>query len=169
MQAITVTIDPAAIYDGYNKTLADLILEECSRKILEDFHRDEALNDLRKRVQQIRDEQIVQAIQPTIDEAISAALQPTDAFGQAKGDPKTLREVIIERAVDYLKKPIQGASYGKASTVVEKFIEEAVTNAVARDLKTAFEEGHAQIREAIKVKGAEVLEQVLVQMAKERG
>src|SRR5205823_4822033 len=95
---IKVEFEPQEVYGGYDKTLADLILDACVTRLLEDFQRDEAFRDISARVRSIRDDILAESLRETVQGALTAALQPTDSFGNAKGEPKTLQEIITTEA-----------------------------------------------------------------------
>lgn len=166
---IHITIDPSKLTVGYDKSLADLILDRCAVQILDRFRDEEALSDLRKRIRSITDDAIRIHVEPMIAQALVSSIQPTDAFGTPKGDPKTLPEIIVDRAIEYLREKVSegGSSYSKTVTRVELFIRKEIGRQVEKDLKDALEEGRKEVRVALKMKGAEILERTIAKLAEE--
>lgn len=163
---IRVEFEPHEVYAGNEKTLADLIIDGAVSRLLVDFRREEAVQDLRQRIRAIRDEVLAESLRETILVAIEQALQPTDSFGSPKGEPKKLYELIRDEAIALLTKPSRD-SYGspKQQTLVQELIATAVRSEVEREMKAALDAGRAEIREALKAKGAEMLEKALIEMA----
>lgn len=123
---------------------------------------------VRERVNQVRDEVIVERITPLIDDALAAAVQPTNRFGEPSGEPTTLRSVIVQEATAWLTKPTGDSFTRSAKTNVAKLIADEVDRALGRELKTALDQAKADVTAAVKAKGAEVLAQTITEMARGR-
>lgn len=125
----------------------------------------EPRDSLARRVQQITDAEIRAQVAPAIGEAIEKALQPTNSFGEPKGEPLTLRQVIVNQAVEQLKAPDRSHQRGfdarHNGTVLEKIIAEAVASTLTRELQGAIEEAKREVVATIRAKGAEVIAETM--------
>jgi hypothetical protein len=74
-------------------------------------------------------ERVLEAIEARVSEIIDAALeqqlQPTNEWGEAKGNPRTIREIILSEAEGYLTQKVdhegkpESSTYRKSSTRLE--------------------------------------------------
>lgn len=167
MDPITVTIDPSSFLVDYNKTLGDLILDRVASALLDQYRSDDILRNFRDRITAIRDEEIRNVIAPKVAEVVGAAIQETDGFGNAKGPARSFQEIIIDHASRFLTTPTKD-SYGtrNQATPVQKFIQESVSSTITQELKKALDEARTEVREAVKMKGAELIESAIAEMAR---
>jgi hypothetical protein len=146
---IKVEFDPSEVFGSYGSTLAEAVVEACADRVMKEFVRDDALQAIRKRVNDIQSEEIRKTLEPVISEAVAAAVQPTDGFGTAKGPALTLREVIRAEAVRLLTK----TEYNRKPYVAE-MISKEVGHAVERELKAALDEGKTQNTRGVEGQGS---------------
>jgi hypothetical protein len=142
-------------------TLSDLIVNRAVRVLLESY---EVRRAVLARVEEVSDEVIRAAIQPIIAAAVTNAVQPTDLYGEPKGEPKTLREVIVERAQKYLTDQV--GDYNRRRSRVEDFIAKEVDHAVKRELTEEMNAARSQVRAAVQEKGAEVIQETISRLAR---
>lgn len=164
------------IYDEYGEivdsgqtTLEDIVLDQVVYKLVSNAINNKYEERLAQRVKDIRDETIRDIIAPIIEATINKSLQPTDNYGNPKGDPVTLAGLIEQRAKEYLveKEPVPYHSNKKPQTKIELFIESAVNNEIKKELHQALEDGKKEVKEAVQQKGAEVIQEAISRMAKQ--
>lgn len=121
---------------------------------------------LRQRIDAIRDEEIREAVRPAITEALTKAVQPTNHYGEAQGEPKTLHETIVEKATAWLT-TAKGDYYAKDKrTPIQAYIEDEVQKAFTKELRAEMEKAKAQVVKAVQDEGARVLAETIARMAK---
>lgn len=148
-------------------SLQDLIVEAAAQQVLAGAREDVGgyRKGLRERIAAIQDEHIRAAVLPDIEAALTRAVQPTDHYGQPKGEPVTLHEVITEKAMSWLTTPAS-ERYGESRmTPVERLIKEEVERAFAREVKAALDEAKQQVKDAVQQQGARVLAETITRMA----
>lgn len=123
---------------------------------------------VRDRVNRVRDEVIVERVTPLIDEALAAAVQPTNRFGEPAAEPTTLRSVIVREATAWLTKPSGDGFARDRKSNIARIIGEEVDRAFNRELKAAIDAAKAEVSAAVQAKGAEVLAQTITDMARGR-
>ena len=163
---ITLTLDldkHLARYVGYDAdgeavqeptTIEDVVIQMAARQFVESLDRD-VKSEVSRRVKEIRDEVIREQVRPLVVEAIERSVQATDAYGNPKGEPKTMAEVIVQTATDSLRKTDRYTNGGR--TLVEEFIRTEVGAAFAKELKQAADAAKAEVLAAVKERGGEVL------------
>lgn len=155
--------------DGGPVTLIDAVVEEVGRLVLQSIKNDttrDTYRSLRDRAATIRDEEIRAAIKPAIEQAVTATMQPTDGYGNPKGEPKTTHELIVEHATKVLTaKNNDHYSRDKGQNIVEQFIAKEVQAVLNKELKAALEQAKADVMRAVKDQGAKVLSETIARMA----
>jgi len=147
-------------------SLQDMVVDAAVQRLVTDGRREEWARTLRERVTAIRDETIREAVRPAIEEALTRVIQPTDAYGNPKGEPVTLHERITRDAMAWLTKA-ESRQYGdKAVTPVERLIKEEVNAAFKRELGPVMEEAKREVIAAIKEQGAAVLAETIARMGR---
>lgn len=96
-------------------------------------------DSLKTRVKDIRDEEIRDAIAPTLAEAIAKPLVKTNSYGEPVGKETTLRELILEEARKIWEQPVDRYSREKGTHLQA---------AIRKEVQAAFQE---EIAEAVKV------------------
>jgi hypothetical protein len=173
MNGITVTLDLDALIVGFRHvddegdgvgavTFVEAVVEEVAHMVLSSIKNDVTTKSLyptlRERAVAIRNEEIRAAIKPAIEQAITATLQPTDHYGNPKGESKTTHELIVEHATKVLTaKDSDHYSRTKGLNLVEQFI--------ATEVKAALEQAKADVLRAVKDQGAKVLSETIAKMA----
>ena len=165
MASNQIIIDLGKIYG--EGSVANSIAEHAARQLLK--AESEVANEFHSRVKRITDEEIGKTIQPMICEAISAAVQLTDSFGQSKGEPTTLREIIVKRVEEELRSA-QRADYidtrHRNLPLLQVMIEREVARAVKEDLTEAMNNARKQVKEAVEAQGAAILTETIQRMAR---
>lgn len=142
-----VTLDTAvteALDDHENVvgrcTIGDLVAQQIVAKLV----KDDRWRSLRDEVTQIRTEMIREAIRPMVEEAVSQPFQKTTLYGEAHGQPVTMREIIIDEARKMLTRPADSYGGRESETVIKKIVREEVqrafTGVIADQVKLAREQ-----------------------------
>jgi hypothetical protein len=132
-------------------TLADVIADRAVRTLAY-----EDIRDLRRRISDIRDEQIRAIVLPTVTEAIEAGIQKTDQWGSPVGQPTTLRDLVLKEAKELISRPAD--SYDrKKGTVLEKVVREAVDRTIRAELSAVLAEEKAKVVAAVQAQAAELI------------
>ena len=131
-----------------SKTVAGAVIA----KLVERAVKGDSYSGLKKRVEQIRDEAILAAIEPVIAEALAKPLQKTNSYGEPVGSETTLRDLIMERVRKTLgistEDSYRNGRY-EHSTTLEKLVRAQVDAAI-----------HEEIAEAVKAVKDEVPKQL---------
>lgn len=138
-------------------TVEDVVLGLAANKLLASSVKAEASSFLRQRVESIRDEEIRAQIRPLITEALTKSLQPTGAYGEPKGEPTTLSEIIAKQALAELQTP-RDQGYGRQKrTLVHEIIGKEVDHKFTAELKKEIEAGKEQVRRVLREQGAALI------------
>lgn len=143
--------------------VSEAIVQECARRLLQQY---DLTDDVRRRMKQVTGEEIKAAVQPLIKAALDEGFQPTDSFGSPKGDPTTLRDMIVQEAKRDLGASKQPGYHGSKQTLLEEIVGREVERAVREDLKQAMDDARKQVRAAVEKNGAEILAQTIERMAR---
>jgi hypothetical protein len=149
--------------DSHPIDIDEAIVLAAADALLGQLKRDEMYRTLQRRVHDTQDELIREAVAPLVVEAINGALQPTDSWGNPKGEPITLAEHITKIGVEYLTK--ETGDYSRRETVIRKFIREEIDRKVQGELKAALEQAKAEVIAAVKEQGAELMATTIAKMA----
>jgi hypothetical protein len=134
------------------RTLADVIADKVTRKLTAESY----YGDLKRRVTAIRDEEIREAIEPIITEAISGEIQKTNSFGEPTGKSTTIRELIMSEARTLLTKSAD--SYGRGSeTVLQKWVREQIAAAFTKELAAVVAQEKEKVVAAVRAKAADLI------------
>lgn len=149
-------------------TLEDLVIQLAADTVADRVTKDSQWDQHRQRVQTVRDEIIREKLEPLIEQALTRSLQPTDSYGQPKGEPTTLAEVIVGKATEMLTKQARVGRYPdeRTATQVQAWISEAVDRHVKAELSKALEEAKAEVKAAVRKQGAAVIAETIERMAK---
>ena len=158
LHQMLTAIDPNGRWLHYNpeidedvyqpSSLADQIAEVTAIRLAK---------EMRKEVRDLITEQVSATIQAEVEGIIRAHLegevQSTDEWGQPKGGPVPLTQMIVKAATDGMNKP---ASYN-GPTRLQKMIEEAVGGAFKTELRRTVDEAKAAAVKAVQESAADVI------------
>jgi hypothetical protein len=150
--------------------LVGVVIEEAARQIVVQVRNQATKNGvydgLRERVQRIRDEEIRAAITPAIHEALTTALQPSDPYGQPKGEPKSLHEIVVEQAIKAIQTPVKD-HYSRDSglTPAQVFIRDEVRTAFTKELKAELDQAKADVLKAVRAEASKVMADTIARLA----
>jgi len=94
----------------------------------------------------------------------------TSPYGERKGEPMTLRELINAEAVKMLNEPAKGSGSfaGDRRTFVQELVRAEVERGFGDELRKALKSAKAEVTAAVCEKGAQVLKETLERMAEGR-
>jgi hypothetical protein len=145
--------------DGFPTAARDLVTENAARLIAKTLG-----DDIRREVgAQVR-EQVAQIVEQTMAEGV----QETTTWGEPRGEKKPLRQMIVEQATAWMKEQVGGDSYSRAArkTRLQAFVAEQVDGVLQKELKTAVDQGKAEVLDRIKANAAAVITETVARMAK---
>jgi hypothetical protein len=173
-EKIVVEIDLASLWVGGEdgSTFAEHVAAMAARQLMERPEAREATGEYRRRALTIADEEIREHLKPVIAQALDAAVQRTSGFGDPRGEPKTLREVIVEAALEQLRRPAHGDGFGggirRGETLVQFVIRREVEDALGKELRGVVQAAKADVLEAVRAKAGEVVAETIEKLAEGR-
>ncbi len=141
------------------------IIDAAAEKMLCRF-RDEAAERLAQRIDDLRDDKIMEELSPMITAALSEPIQRTNRHGEIQGDPRTLIELITETIQAQLKMPKPRGQWNRTENALSKFVEEATSYELEKDLRIEFDAAKATVKKAVHQKGAEMLSEMVEKLSK---
>lgn len=164
MTSKTLTIDLGDIDAGEGMSISGAIIESAARRLLDENREIGAL--IRDRAKAITDEELRALIVPMLGTALTGAVQPTNRYGEPKGEPMTLREHIVGRADAYMKEidPDSRHRDGPRKTRIEAYIDKAIAAAIQTDMKGAMDEARKEVVAKVKDSAAAVIAETVTRM-----
>lgn len=149
-------------YEGA-RTLADAIVSAAVAKLVKDKDYGEVHSGLRKRVAQIRDEEIRERVRLELDEVMLQPVTATNQWGEPVGQPTTLRALIVAEATKFFSVKLKSDSYDRRPelTGAQRVIAELVKAELTKELAAAFADEKAKVVKAVQGKAAELLAQAV--------
>lgn len=145
--------------------LEEAVVAEAGRAIAAKLER-EIREEMRYSVKTEVQEALRAALGPMVSEALDQAIQPTNSYGEAKGEPVTLREVIVKTAKEELRDARSRDGYGsRKENLVQEIIRKEVGAALAKELNDAIKDAKVSVLAAVQEKGAEVIAATITKMA----
>ena len=132
-------------------TLADVIADRAVRTFTYEDGR-----ELRRRITEIRDEEIRELVKPIVLGAIDSAIQETNRWGEPTGKPTTLRELIAKEAKELLNRPADNYNRNKG-TVLEVAVREAVERSIRAELNVVLVDEKTKVVAAVQAQAAELI------------
>lgn len=132
--------------------LGDLVVGE----LVQRYMQTEDWPSLRKRITQVRDEEIRALVLPIIAEAVAKPVQKTNTYGDPIGEATSLREVILDEA----RKLLQGAkgdSYNRKEPLGRQLIREMVDKELRAELAEAIKAEREKVVAAVRAQAAELI------------
>lgn len=132
--------------------LGDLVIAE----LVQRYMRTEDWPTLRKRVTEIRDEEIRAQVTPMITEAVARPVQKTNTYGEPIGEATSLREVVIDEARKILQ-GTKGDSYNRKEGLGRQLIREMVEKELRTELTEVIKEERQKVVNAVRAQAAELI------------
>ncbi len=117
-------------------------------------------------------------IDSVISELLAMPIQPTNEYGEPRGEAKTLRETVIAQATTWLNQPVndRGEPCGSSSRSVHPdstrlawFARRVAGDAVEKELKDAIAAAVTEIRGSVKVRAKDLLADAVAKILEQRG
>lgn len=159
---LTVTVDLSALGMRYDEegdpagrqSFEDAVIEAAAAKLLSDNK--ETRHALKERVQRIRDEELRAAIASEVRAAMDLPIQRTSQWGEAKGDPVTIRELIRLELEKFLSSSPRGNDYRSSSDKTPRNLDEMIREVANQALRQEFETEVREARKAVTEKVTEL-------------
>lgn len=135
------------ITNGVTRIVADRILADRDR-----------YSSVRKNVEDRIAELVAEKVDARITQVLEEPRQPTDTFGNPKGEPTTLNEIILARVDAHLRE-MTGDSFRSQQrmTRLERIASEAIDRKWDAEVRKSIEEASMQVRKKVAARAAEVL------------
>jgi hypothetical protein len=150
----------------------DAIIAEAARVVLEgrtkkegEKYSESVINRIRRRVDEVRDDEIRAQVRPIIAEALVKGVRKTNTFGDPIGEPVMLRDLIIAEAQTLWSKTADAHSRSR-ETVLQKAIREEVESVFTKELKAVIAEAKSDVLEAVKGQASQVLTETIERAAR---
>lgn len=105
-------------------------------------------------VERARERMIVDALQPLLDEVMDSEFVPTNHYGEPKGEPMTMRELVVKE----VEKWCNGrGSFSSDGTNLEKMIKDAIGYSLSNEIKKEVDAAKTQIRNTVRDKAATII------------
>lgn len=147
-------------------TLRDAVVEEVARQALARESR-EGWQSLATAIKDVRADVLRELLLPKLTEALATPITPTDGFGQPKGQPTTLVEVIVGQFREILAERVndrgstdtmyRDKSHSRLEWMIRSAVQETVKADLAAELAAAREELRATLQQAAAAKLAEAV------------
>lgn len=142
--------DEYSIYDAIKDAAVERLLAKNS----------EAMVGFSQRVQQITDEEIRKRLEPILDDAINAAIQPTNTWGEPKGEPTTMREYLAKKMELELKKR-DTHHRGTNKSLLEEIIERQIREVLGGELKGIMDTAASEIVINVREQASEMFAEII--------
>lgn len=150
--------DIGAVRDRIVGAAAHELLAEVSRWADCGEHATELAKALRGDISKAIKAEVEKVIAPAVRVALESGVQPTDQYGEPRGEKTSLRSVIITEAARALHKKVEiRDNYGRSESVVQQVIRDEVQKAVASDLKEVIAEERRKVQVAVRTEAASIL------------
>jgi len=128
-------------------TLQDLIIEAAANKLVGNDY--EMKKELRAKVSRQFDDAIQGKVEALVAEVFDAPIQRTTSWGEAQGDPVTVKELIREYIEKFLKGKAGRDGYNRDPQNLGDMISDAVRTAMTTDLKKTVDEAKKQVHQKV--------------------
>lgn len=146
--------------DRYDDDLDQRISEditiggEVARRIANKLTKDDSYPGLRQRFLDIRTEEIREAVKPLVTDAINAAIELTNGFGERTGQATSMRELVIAEARKLLT---ERSDYGRGTTLAQRIVAEEIGRAFQAELSKTIAAEKEKVVVAVRAKAAELI------------
>lgn len=133
-------------------TLGDLVVAELAQR----FMQTDDWSTLRRRIREIRDEEIRTQVTPMIAEAVAKPIQRTSSYGTPVGEPISMREVVIEEARKVMQ-VVKEPHSRNAEPIGRKLIREMVEKEMRAELGEAIKDEREKVVAAVRAQAADLI------------
>ena len=143
-------------YVTEGRTLGDLVAEKVAKSVRES----DAYPGLKKRVADIREEEIRALVAPDIEAAMTEPIRKTNHYGKVTGQTTTMRELILDEAQKFMAKPADTYNRDRG-TVLQKWVRDAVETTIKTELAEVLKDEKAKVVAAVRAKAADLIAQAV--------
>jgi hypothetical protein len=112
------------------------------------------------------DDAVDKIIAARVVDVLDKQVTPTDAYGNAKGEPTTLAEMIDKRVDTWLKAAHKQDSYGRPQTTnLQAIIDAAVSRAITADVNEAIKAAKAEATRQVQAAASAVFSETIARAA----
>lgn len=104
---------------------------------------------LRNEVTELVREIVRAEVGERVAEILGGVIQPTDPWGNPKGEPTSINQLVQEAATKWMEAPKRDRSYNQNAGNMGELVEDLVKDAVAKDLKPTIDAARKQVQTAI--------------------
>lgn len=143
-------------------TLIESVLERGAELLLAEISA-EVRADTARRIRDIRDEMIREALAPHVMVAVESPFQRTNTYGVPQGSPVTIRELVVEAVTNQAKECFTTtANRSGTESVLVRMIRETVPKVIAGELAETVAQAKADLRKRVAASTAQVLADAVV-------
>lgn len=135
-------------------TLRELVAEKIVDRLVQDR---EVWPKLHELVTQVRKEIITAKVEPQVIAALENPIQRTNDYGDPKGDPITMRDLIISTTQSLLNKPAKGSDYRNPRTWFQDVINTRVDAVIRADITAMAQQMKEGVKQALNAQLAAAL------------
>lgn len=157
---LTSVIATKARYDEDDETYVEAgvtLGEMVVRKLIAQTAQTAEYTSLKERIVRVRDEEIRDIIRPLIVEGIEASFQPTNVYGEPKGDPITMRTVVVDQVKDVLRSVKDHNSYDRREPLVRQLVREMVEKELRKTLSEVIDDERKKVVAAVREQAAQLI------------
>jgi hypothetical protein len=138
--------------------LGSLVVEHISRTLIEEVRR-----DIRTEVVKAVSPAIKAEVTAVVREALAGTVQRTNSWGQAEGEPATLRDLILAEVTAWLgeKPPRSGYNDREREGGFRALLRHEVTEALRNDLRETITAARADVAAKVRDSAAEIIGSVV--------
>lgn len=111
---------------------------------------------------------ITEKVDVVIQEIVGAPFVPTNRWGEKKGEPVTLRELIAESGKRWFEEKVDAmgrpASYGSSTTRIQWLVTSTVEEVFKSDLKSFVQQVKEQVQANIKLRVTDEISSVVAKL-----
>lgn len=151
---------PDGEYGREPATFEDIIAERVAHivatKVIGDRDR---YTSIRKSVEDRITELVAEKVDARIEAALAEPRQPTDGYGQPKGEPTTLTEIILTRVDQHLNSAFKDQYNPRTNnkTRLQVLADEAIDRKWDDEVRKSIEQAQAEVRAQVTARAAEIL------------
>jgi hypothetical protein len=144
---VRIVLDDALFDPERGSTLSQMIAEQAAEQLLGEM-RGHIIDQARAHAVAVLQREVTATVKSMLAESIEKAIQGTDHYGNPKGDPTTLHEVIVKRAEAALRerKDRPGSGYQRGGALIEDIISAEIEQAWRRELADVVKAAQIEVR-----------------------
>jgi hypothetical protein len=139
-------------------TLREMIMAQ----LIEDAKTKPSWGSVDARIREIRDEEIRTAVKVQVEEALAQPYQPSNRYGEKKGQTRTLREDINDQVQKVLKgEDGRAGGYERDQPLLKRLVNEQITYQLQSEMSKALDEVKKDLLMKFRAQASAVLVEAL--------